>query len=140
MAVAAVGLLIWGKYRINKVIELSSAQIQNQIMEKNIMQEKTAQLKSHDSLTGLANMQLLTDRVKETILSAQNTQEPFGVIFLGLDDFKMVIHTAGHEQGDALLAEAAQRLSASSVRRIWLRYGDDEFVILIQNLEAGEQH
>ena len=136
MTILAAGLLFWGKYRLSKVIEQSSVKIQNEIMQKNIIQEKLAQMKSHDGLTGLANMQLFTDRVKQTILSAQNTEEPFAVIFLGLDDFKMVIHTAGHEQGDALLTEIAQRLSASlGEADLAARYGEDEFVILIQNLQ-----
>jgi len=135
-AALAAGLLFWGRYRLSKVIEQSNEQIQNEITQKNIMQQKMAEMKSHDSLTGLPNMKLFIERVNQTILSAQKTEEPFGVIFLGLDDFKMVIHTAGHEQGDTLLREIAQRLSKSlGETDMAARYGEDGFVIMIQNLQ-----
>lgn len=135
----AAGLLFWGRYRLSKVTEQSNEQIRNEITQKNIMQEKMTEMKAHDCLTGLPNMKLFIDRVNQTILSDQKTEEPFGVIFLGLDDFKMVIHTAGHEQGDTLLKETAQRLSDSpSETDIIARYGEAEFVIMIQNLEFAK--
>lgn len=138
LTVLAAGLLFWSRYKLSKVIEQSNEQIQNEIAQKNIMQETMTQMKSHDDLTGLPNMQLFTERVNQTILAARGTEEPFGVVFLGLDDFKLVIHTAGHEQGDVLLRETAQRLSdCIGGTDMAARYGEDEFVILIQNLKLA---
>ena len=135
-AAAAAAFLFWGNYALSKVLKRSNELIQNEITEKNNMQEKMEHLQSHDCLTGLPNMQLLIDGINQAILAAQGSDNPFGVVFLDLDDFQMINYTAGHEQGDALLIEAAKRLSASlNETDMAARYGEDEFVILIRNLQ-----
>jgi diguanylate cyclase (GGDEF)-like protein/PAS domain S-box-containing protein len=86
----------------------------------------------HDSLTGLANRVLFTDRIKQAIAAAQESGAVVGVLFLDLDDFKIVNDTFGHEYGDKLLYAVSKRLSgALRPQDTAARLGGDEFAALI---------
>jgi diguanylate cyclase (GGDEF)-like protein len=93
-----------------------------------------------DALTGLPNRALLMDRLQQALAAATRSGAGVGVLFLDLDHFKAVNDTLGHDAGDALLVEAAGRLS-SLVRRndTIARLGGDEFVIVISELAAPGQ-
>jgi diguanylate cyclase (GGDEF)-like protein/PAS domain S-box-containing protein len=97
----------------------------------------------HDSLTGLANRVLFADRIEAAIAEAQETGDVVGVLFLDLDDFKLVNDTLGHEYGDKLLLAVSARLrSALRPQDTAARLGGDEFAALIgdaPNAEAVEQ-
>jgi diguanylate cyclase (GGDEF)-like protein len=85
----------------------------------------------HDSLTGLANRMLLTDRISQAIEAGARQQSYVGILFLDLDDFKVVNDSLGHETGDILLKAAADRLVASTrASDTVARLGGDEFVIV----------
>jgi diguanylate cyclase (GGDEF)-like protein/PAS domain S-box-containing protein len=92
-------------------------------------------LAQFDSLTGLANRALLTDRFSQAIVQAKRRNVPLGVLFIDLDEFKIVNDTLGHAAGDALLKAAADRLKTTlrpgdSVARI----AGDEFAVLLAEL------
>ncbi|HEX8404259.1 MAG TPA: EAL domain-containing protein [Duganella sp.] len=94
---------------------------------------------SHDSLTGLANRNLLRDRLNDAIANARRKESAFWIVFLDLDRFKFVNDTMGHEAGDTLLKIVAERLSAS-VRETdtVARVGGDEFMLVLpDNPEDG---
>lgn len=93
----------------------------------------------HDNLTGLANRTLLRDRLTQAIEQARRDRNSLALLFIDLDDFKPVNDTHGHEAGDRVLKEVAQRLRAA-VRRVdtVARMGGDEFVILLQALEQED--
>ena len=97
-----------------------------------------------DALTGLPNRRLLLDRLDR--LTSRPTvgeeEETFSVLFLDLDDFKIVNDSLGHQTGDALLQEVARRLlgcvrGSDTVARL----GGDEFVVLLEKIQvpAGVQ-
>lgn len=89
----------------------------------------------HDSLTGLPNRLLLGDRLRQAIAQNQRTETSVAVCYLDLDGFKRVNDLFGHQAGDQLLVEVANRLTAclrggDTVARL----GGDEFVILLSSL------
>jgi diguanylate cyclase (GGDEF)-like protein/PAS domain S-box-containing protein len=90
-----------------------------------------------DLLTGLANRQMLRDRLEHEIRNAHRAGSSVALLYLDLDQFKDVNDTLGHSLGDMLLKEAAARLSAS-VREAdtVARLGGDEFTIVMGGLDT----
>ena len=93
----------------------------------------------HDSLTGLPNRALLSERFDLAVEHATRNKNKFGCLLLDLDNFKMINDTKGHNYGDQLLIEVASRLK-ETIRKedLVCRLGGDEFVILLIDLEAEE--
>ncbi|MES2582087.1 MAG: diguanylate cyclase [Pseudomonadota bacterium] len=91
----------------------------------------------HDALTGLPNRRLLNDRLETALAASQRNQAHGALLFLDLDKFKELNDTFGHDVGDLMLQEVAQRL-VECIRAIdtVARLGGDEFVLLIQNLSG----
>ena len=89
-------------------------------------------LATHDALTGLPNRVLMEDRISQSIALADRHQQPFAVMVLDLDRFKLANDSLGHRAGDELLKEVALRLK-SVVRDIdtVVRLGGDEFVVIV---------
>ncbi len=94
----------------------------------------------HDPLTHLPNRRLFADRLKAALASSVRSAKFGAVIFLDLDRFKTLNDTLGHDYGDLMLLEVANRLRAS-VREVdtVARLGGDEFVVLIENLSTSEE-
>lgn len=93
-----------------------------------------------DALTGIPNRTLLSDRMKQAIAQTAREQNMMAVCYLDLDGFKPINDTLGHEVGDRVLIEIAQRIQhtirgGDTVARL----GGDEFVILLLGLERGEE-
>jgi diguanylate cyclase (GGDEF)-like protein/PAS domain S-box-containing protein len=90
-------------------------------------------LATHDTLTGLPNRYLMTDRLSQVLVRSQREGEPFAVLFADLDDFKQINDCFGHTAGDDLLRTTARRLR-STVRAsdTVARIGGDEFVIIVE--------
>lgn len=92
----------------------------------------------YDALTQLPNRRLLQDRLGQALIATQRNGHCGAILFLDLDNFKILNDTRGHEVGDLLLVEVAQRLHAcvrgsDTVARL----GGDEFVVLLEDL-SGE--
>lgn len=102
-------------------------------------EEKIHHLAFYDALTGLPNRRLLMDRTRQSLAKICRNGQLGALIFLDLDNFKMLNDTQGHELGDSLLIEVARRLrdclrEKDSIARL----GGDEFVVLIDDLDAKE--
>lgn len=93
-------------------------------------------LAHHDSLTGLANRELLFDRFNQAILRAGRNGAHVALLFFDLNNFKNVNDLFGHDAGDKLLRIVSERLKAG-LREVdtVARLGGDEFVILIPDLD-----
>lgn len=93
----------------------------------------------YDQLTELPNRRLMLDRIRQAQIASGRSNRHAALMFLDLDNFKMVNDTLGHDVGDQLLIEVAQRLLAT-VREgdTAARFGGDEFVVMIENLSDHE--
>lgn len=111
------------------------------ITERKLAENKLVYDALHDSLTGLSNRALLLQRLEHCIArSRRDPQLLFAVLFLDLDQFKLINDTYGHNFGDRLLVEVAQRLSRS-LRQVdtVARLGGDEFVVMLEQVESQER-
>lgn len=112
------------------------------ITDRKQAEERIEFLAHHDSLTSLPNRYSLNERLEQSIRSARRRNLKQAVIFIDLDNFKLVNDTLGHNTGDKLLIEIAQRLKGQ-VREsdIVSRLGGDEFVVVLtcitQAMEAA---
>ena len=102
-------------------------------------QAKLESMAHYDSLTRLPNRALLADRMNQSLQHAKRSNELLAVAYLDLDGFKPVNDNFGHDAGDALLIEVANRLR-STVRSgdTIARLGGDEFVLLLRADDFGE--
>ncbi len=101
--------------------------------------EQLASQAMYDPLTGLANRDLLHNRLELQIARSKRERTPFGVVLLDLDRFKVINDTLGHEVGDEVLREVGRRLK-DTVRGedTVARLGGDEYVILVHGLEEKD--
>jgi len=107
---------------------------------RDITAEKAAQeqinaLAFYDALTNLPNRRLLIEQLKQALVTHVRSQQHAALLFIDLDNFKTLNDTLGHETGDQLLLQVAQRLlacvrGADTVARL----GGDEFVVMLQGL------
>ena len=108
------------------------------ISERKSWEERLAHQAWHDAVTGLPNRVLFTQRLAHALERAGRSRRGVGVLFLDLDRFKVVNDSLGHEKGDHLLVQVAARLS-SSLRPgdTAARFGGDEFVILLEDIDGA---
>ena len=99
-------------------------------------QERLDYMAHYDALTGLPNRTLFTDRLKQALAYAQRNDLKLAILFIDLDNFKVVNDTLGHMVGDKLLSEVASELTAC-IREVdtVARLGGDEFTILLTNIK-----
>lgn len=92
---------------------------------------------THDQLTGLANRVLFRDRLEQAFYNAGRSGKRIALLFIDLDDFKLINDSMGHAAGDILLRKVAQRLQ-SSLRQgdTRARFGGDEFAVILENIVA----
>ncbi|MES2104143.1 MAG: EAL domain-containing protein [Pseudomonadota bacterium] len=110
------------------------------ISERKKAEDKIQELAFFDQLTGLPNRTLLLDRLKQAMTTATRNGNCGALMFIDLDDFKALNDTLGHDMGDLLLKQVAQRLTAcvrdgDTVARL----GGDEFVVVLAGMGTTEQ-
>ncbi len=94
----------------------------------------------HDPLTGLANRVLFRDHVERALARRRRSRTSVALLFLDLDDFKVINDSFGHRAGDGVLVEIAGRLTeAIRADDIGARQGGDEFAILLSRVRNLEE-
>ena len=109
------------------------------ITERKKAMEKIHHLAHHDALTNLPNRNLYIERVERAIYRAERSNKPLALMFVDLDKFKPINDELGHEAGDAVLKAVAERM-LSCVRQsdTVARFGGDEFVAILENLDCAD--
>ena len=108
------------------------------ITERKRAEQEIANLAYYDRLTGLPNRRLLCDRLQQAIVGSARSGRNGALLYIDLDNFKLLNETSGHEVGDRLLVEVARRL-ADCLGDIGgaARVGGDEFVALVEDLSEN---
>jgi len=109
------------------------------ITERRALEDKLKEMAHSDALTGVANRTLFFQKLEEAIALAKRRKEKVAILFIDLDDFKIVNDQYGHEVGDVVLCEVVQRIKMA-VREadILARIGGDEFVLTLHDCESTE--
>lgn len=138
------GEMFWNDLRIDPVSSLDGeithfVGVINDITEARHYERRLHHLAHHDPLTGLGNRTLLQDRLRQAIESARRDSLMVALAFLDLDNFKHINDNFGHDAGDVVLREVAQRLRENIREEDTIaRMGGDEFVIILFNPDSHE--
>ena len=109
------------------------------ISERKLAEEMINTLAFFDQLTGLPNRTLLTDRLKQAQAASVRSGNFSALLFIDLDNFKTLNDTLGHDMGDLLLKQVAQRLTQCGREGDTVaRLGGDEFVVVLLGLSADQ--
>jgi len=109
-------------------------------IERKRSEKRLNYLAQYDNLTGVPNRQFLTEQLDQAIARAQRAGNKVALFYIDLDKFKAVNDTLGHDAGDNLLKEVAQRLYLHTrAGDVLARLGGDEFALVVEGLsEAGD--
>ena len=113
--------------------------INTNITDRKAAADKIQYLAFYDHLTNLPNRTLLLDRLKKALASCTRNQSYGALLFIDIDNFKILNDTLGHDKGDLLLNQIGERLK-NCVRTTdsVARFGGDEFVIMLENISSIE--
>ncbi len=118
-----------------KLIQLNG--LTSDITEQKVLKEKIKYLSHHDHLTKLPNRQKAYEKIQHLIDEYANTNHQFAVMKFDIDRFKYVNDTLGHQVGDELLIQIADRLSKHVTAHDMLaRHDGDGFIVLIANMKS----
>jgi diguanylate cyclase (GGDEF)-like protein len=110
------------------------------VTKARLLQDRLRHLAFHDVLTGLPNRQLFYDRIHQSLALSRRHNQMMAVMFFDLDRFKNINDTLGHDVGDMLLIEVANRLLACIRKSDTVaRMGGDEFTAVLNEVENIDQ-
>ena len=138
------GSLIWTEINSTPDRDVSGAisgyhRICRNVTQRKLMEDKIRQLAFYDPLTNLPNRRLLDDRLGQTIAASKRSKCYAALMFLDLDNFKPLNDQHGHDVGDLLLVEAADRLRGCLREMDTVaRFGGDEFVVVLSILSQDK--
>ena len=129
----------WGHRRLVRVGNGLAVTLQD-ISERKAHESQLERMANEDVLTGLATRHAFLNAMPATLAQARAKEEGLALLFIDLDEFKVVNDTHGHAVGDQLLKSAAQRLlSLLRPQDSVARFGGDEFLVLLHPVEGERQ-
>ncbi|MDP9438087.1 MAG: EAL domain-containing protein [Actinomycetota bacterium] len=142
--VAADGRVVWLRESVHVVVKdevpTELVGVMTDVTERRALEKQLRHQALHDPLTGLPNRTLLLDRLTHALERADRRGRCVAVLFLDLDDFKVVNDSLGHEAGDRMLVGAAERLTTCLRPGDTLaRLGGDEYVALLEDVRGREE-
>ena len=118
------------------VLENDNRRLETALAELSRKEAASSYLAYHDGLTALPNRRLLMDRFQQAAANADRHQKQMALLFLDLNRFKRINDEFGHSTGDKVLQAVAGRIQAMiRMTDTACRYGGDEFVIMLSDLE-----
>jgi len=108
------------------------------LSEQRRLEQQLLHYAQHDHLTGLLNRQAFLESLEPALIRSQQTIDYYiALLFIDLDRFNLINASLGHDMGDWLLMEVAQRLQnfLKSTQHALARFGGDEFVVLVENMQ-----
>ncbi len=115
------------------------ASIFSDISELKAVEQQLAHLAHHDELTGLPNRLYFKAQLEKSLQQAKRNQHMMALLFLDLDGFKQINDSFGHDVGDQLLKEVAQRLKRCVREEDTVaRMGGDEFIIILNHIKSDD--
>lgn len=109
------------------------------VTDRKQAEERISHLATRDPLTGLPNRLLLHDRLDQGLVNARRSRQSLALMFIDLDRFKNINDSLGHDVGDLLLKEVAERMQGCLRKGDTLsRLGGDEFVVTVEGLQHAE--
>lgn len=141
--VISIAILVFAQHRNlvekDRLMEMAqlNESLQNELTQRKLTEDLLAYTSVHDPLTDLPNRVLFMDRLSHAMERAKRHKDfMYAVFFLDLDRFKVVNDSLGHNVGDKLLVESAQRLLACMRGEDTVaRFGGDEFVVLLEEVK-----
>jgi len=117
-----------------QALERANDQLRSHVATIELLQAELAEEASKDPLTGLRNRRRFVDDLAGRLRTATRTGEPLSLVLLDVDHFKAVNDTHGHAVGDDVLIGVAQALRGHARAEDVVRYGGEEFVVLLPRL------
>jgi diguanylate cyclase (GGDEF)-like protein/PAS domain S-box-containing protein len=139
---AADGRTVWVRDEAYSVAQADGRRISQGVLfdttDQKHLEARLTHAAQHDPLTGLVNRVVLRERLQARLASRRRPSS-VAVLFIDIDDFKVVNDTLGHETGDAMLLEIGRRLQVERRSRdTAARMGGDEFTILLSGIRGAE--